>query len=158
MTTQVLQVFISATDTSPNPLVVAAYPSTRQVPNDTHGIGMSVYILPVEAIKQPTPTNRVPTLVDNWQSMVNPVAMGAMRVENVFTTSEQIASLHQTAEDTLKYGADISKWPQDARQRKADTDEMWKYVEEVNARVAAHSVSLPHDISSDKVWPTPPQK
>jgi hypothetical protein len=164
MSTQTVQVFVRSSDVgAANPVVVATYPESRQVSNDTHGQGMSVYILPTEAIKQPS-AGSPPTLVDNWQSLPGVMLMAttkeaARRVEETFPTSEQIASLHQTNEDLMRYGTDLSKWPLDARQRKADSDEKWKYVNEVNERVRAHTASPPHDLSSDKAWPTrPPSK
>src|SRR6516164_8931816 len=155
MTTQNLQVFVQSTDVGvvTNPMVMASYPQTRQVPNDTHGPGMSVYILPVEAIQQPTVDTRAPTLVNNWQSMVPVGTMGAFKIESVFSLQAQVTSLHQTVEDTLKYGTDLSKWPLEARQRKADSDIMWKYVDDVNASVRANLASRPYDIASDKAWP-----
>jgi len=163
MTTQNVQVFIRSTEMSDqNPLVIACYPASRPVPVDTHGDGMSVLTLPIEAIKQPAlgvEGIRLPMLADNWQSYPQSVtAEATRRVEEAFTTSEQIASLHQTIEDIQKYGTDLSKWPLEARQAKAKTDEKWKYVDEVNARAQAHAASRPFDPSSDKVWPTPPKK
>jgi hypothetical protein len=159
MATQNVQVFIQSTEIgATNPVVIASYPESRPVSNDTHGAGMSVYILPVEAIKQPSMQgdDRMLTLVDNWQSMVQVTSMATLRINEAFAVSEQIVSLHQTIEYIQQYGADLSKWPLDARQRKAEFDEKWKYVNEVTERARAHAASRPFDLSSDKVWPARP--
>jgi hypothetical protein len=166
MTTQNVQVFVRSTDIgATNPLVIACYPESRQVPPDTHGEGMSVYVLPVEAIQQPVVDDpnsiRAPVLVDNWQSIsgLTPLmAEASRRANEAFSLPERLASLHHTIEGVMKYGTDLSKWPLDMRQRKADFDEKWKYVEQINERVRAHAASHPHDLSSDKAWPTRPQK
>ena len=157
---QTYQVFIRSTDVgATNPLVIAMYPETRPVPNDTHGAGLSVYVLPMEAIKQPDEsTGRMPALVDNWQSLIVPGSMATMKVNETFALSAQIESLYQTTEDTLKYGADLSKWPLEARQRKQAADEKWKYVSEVNARAREHAAAPSHALGSDKAWPTKPAK
>ena len=157
MTTQNLQVFIKSEELSTNnPTVIACYPETRQLPTDVHGAGMSIYVLPVEAIKQPTDDDRVPRLVDNWQSMIQVSLMAASRIGQTFTLEAQIDSLRKTIESMMTYGTDLSKWPQSERQHKADADALWKYVDEVNTQAKAHAVNLPHDVSSDKVWPVPP--
>jgi hypothetical protein len=167
MTTQNVQVFIRSTDVgATNPLVIACYPESRQVESDTHGPGMSVYVVPVEAIQQPVlddPSNvaRAPMLVDNWQSisgMTPLMAEASRRVNEAFSLSERLASVHHTMEGVMKYGTDLSKWPLDMRQRKADFDEKWKYVEQINERVRAHAASNPQDLSSDKAWPARPKK
>jgi hypothetical protein len=162
MTTQNVQVFIRSSEVgATNPLVIACYPESRPVPSDTHGEGMSVYIVPVEAIQQPQAGDqslRMPMLVDNWQSMVSVTAVAAMRIGASFTVAEQIVSLHQMLDYIQSYGADPSKWPLEPRQHKAELDAKWKYVDAVNAAAEAHAAARPHDLSSDKVWPTRPSK
>jgi len=154
------QVFVRSIDISlTNPVVMAMYPDTRPVDPTIHGQGMSVYTLPMEAIQQPSAaTGLMPVLVDNWQSMVPVATMGALRTENTFPLSAQIESLHQTIEGILKYGTDLSRWPREVRQNKANFDELWKYFDEINERVKAYVASPTHDLSSDKAWPNPPSK
>jgi len=161
MATQNVQVFIRSTDVGvTNPIMIASYPESRPVSSDTHGPGMSVYILPIEAIKQPKPDDltgpRSPTLVDNWQSMIPVSAMGTALVAEVFSVSEQLFSLHQEIESIQAYGADLSKWPAEARQRKADFAEKWKYVEAVTESVRKHAALPSHDLGSAKAWPSKP--
>ena len=115
MTTQTVQVFIRSEELGgANPLVIACYPESRPVPIDTHGPGMSVLMLPVEAIQQPSLDGGVPKLVDNWQDFGGTTAVSseaARRIEQSFTASEQIASNRQMIEYIQKYGADTAKWP-----------------------------------------------
>jgi len=157
---QTYQVFVRSTDIgATNPLVIAMYPDTRPVDTTTHGPGMSIYTLPMEAIQQPSEaTGRMPVLVDNWQTMIITTQMASTLVNSAFALSAQIESLHQTTEDMLKYGADVSKWPLDARQRKQQNDEKWKYVDQVYARAKELAVAPTSAIGSDKAWPTPPGK
>jgi len=161
MSAQTVQVFIRSVEAgATNPIVIASYPASRPVSSDTHGPGMSVYTLPMTAIQQPTPSSgfpNLPTLVDNWQSMASAATMGAMRISEAFTLSEQISSLHHTVECLQKYGPDPSHWPADAQQRQTEINEKWKYVEAVNERIRAYTAARPHDLGSDKAWPTPPK-
>jgi hypothetical protein len=158
---QNVQVFIKSEELgAANPSVIAYYPTDRAVPKNTHGEGMSVYVLPSEAIKQPSYGGGGPTLVDNWQNYL-PVSLtseAALRIEGTFPLSEQVASLHQTIEYMQKYGADPSKWPLDARQQEAALDPKWDYVDAVNESAKKYATARPYDLSSDKVWPTPPPK
>jgi len=157
---QTYQVFVRSTDVgSTNPVVVAMYPETRPVDPNTHGQGLSIYVLPMEAIQQPSDaTGQVPTLVDNWQSMIVPGSMAATRIAETFAVQAQIESLHHTIETMLQYGSDMSRWPLDAKQQKANADEKWKYVDAVNMRAKEHIANPPHDMASDKVWPAKPTK
>jgi len=151
------QVFIRSTDVgAANPVVVGMYPETRPVDNDTHA-ATSIYMLPIEAIVQPTDaTGYVPTLVDNWQSMIIASSMGAMHVEANFALSAQVESLRETVEAMMKYGTDVTKWPPDVRTKKNTVDEKWKYVDAVKETMRTKAGS--HELASSKSWPTPPKQ
>src|SRR5262245_55989281 len=161
--TQQIQVFIRSEElANTNPTVIASYPSTRPVDPTTHGQGMSVYVLDVEALKHPGP-DTIPgamTLVDNWQQYISTTAVSAeatRRIQNTFSMQEQLESLHLTVVSIEQYGTDPTKWPVETRQRKAQYDEKWKYVDAVLKQAQAHRAVIPHDLSSDKSWPRPPE-
>jgi hypothetical protein len=156
------QVFINTNDLGlTNPPCVAVYRDDLGMPEDTHGGGMTVLYLTNEAIQQPTTLPGVGLcLKQNWQDYPSgaSVAAGtaARRIEQAFPASEQISALQQTNSWMQQYGVDPAKWPQDARNKKAEFDEKWKYVEELNAKAQSYAAHLPHDVSSDKNWPPRP--
>jgi hypothetical protein len=162
MATQNVQVFIRSTDIgAPSPIIIAQY--TNPVDHDTHGAGMSVLIVPAEAIHQPDPNKGevMPTLIQNWQAIVGAGAAAgeaARRIQSTFPMSEQMESLHLAVNSIQKYGYDSTKWPSDVRNRQAQFDAKWKYVEDVKAQAQKYSSTMPHDLSSDKAWPQPPAK
>jgi hypothetical protein len=149
------------------PEVIAYYPDDSEVAADAHGSEMTMLVVPKHVLKTAadksddmmSPLSSMPTmpkLADDWRETAASVILQAeakRRTEDVFPVSEQMSSLRDLLRFTLQYGTDTSKWPTEAKNRKAEIDSLWNYVGEVRERVRALS-SLPNDPVSDKNWPT----
>jgi len=158
-----VQIFLRSSDLGlQNPPIIALHPDVRKVDNTTYGDGMTIYWLTMDAVKYPAPDSGDSLrLVDNWQNYITAPAVtmeATQRIESAFSTMELIDSLHQSIVMMETYGTDISKWPAQARQIKAEIDAKWKYIDEVKIQAEAHIAHVPHDLSSDKMWPARPKK
>src|SRR4029453_16900036 len=92
----------------------------------------------------------------DWRERLSATVMQAeadRRINEVFPPSEQLAAMHEALDLALKHGTDVSQWPADARDRKAEIDSNWNYVREVNARAQQYR-TVPFDPTADKNWPT----
>jgi hypothetical protein len=141
------------------PAVIAFYPDDSNIPANAHGDGITVLNVPMQVIEIPAAgigEFRLPSLTSNWREAAGDMPVKAevrRRIETEFPTSEQISSLFELIDALIRHGSDISKWPTDVRQRKAEFDKKWKYVTEVQEHGKTHAAVMPRDPSSDKIWP-----
>jgi hypothetical protein len=159
------QFFVRSTDLSlTNPPIIALHPESRRVDPTTYGTGMSIYWLTMDAVLHPAPGSGMGLrLVTNWQSFAVAApalaAQAAVRIQESFSLSEQIESLYQSIVMMEAHGTDISKWPPEARNAKAEIDAKWQYVKDVMARAkASMNGTGGAETGSDKFWPAPPIK
>lgn len=163
-----MKVFIRSSELGGKaPDVLAFYPDDSEVPADAHGPDATMLVVPKHVLRQsvedrgelsaadarPPP---LPKLADDWretsaQSVVE--AEAKRRTEEVFTSSEQAQSLHELLVLILRHGTEISRWPPDAKKRKAEIDDLWNYADALTERARALK-SLPQNPASDKIWPT----
>jgi hypothetical protein len=160
-----MKVFVRAGELAgEKPTVVACYSDESEVSDKLHGDGMTVLTVPSGVIvTEPLPGGgmSLPRLASNWRERVGSVPVAAeaqRRISDAFSVSDQLSSLHDMIDSVMKYGADETRWPQDARQRKAAFDEKWRYVVDVKNKLRELSASPPSDPSGDKIWPRRPMK
>jgi hypothetical protein len=137
------------------PIVVGAYPDESPVKEDAHGDGVTVLTLPDGLVKSDVDKGGLLTLIKDWRARAGtlPVKTEAKRrIGEVLTISDQLNALAELVDLITKHGADVSSWPEDAKQHKAQFDERRNYVGEVLERARATPV-MPRDPGSDKVWP-----
>jgi hypothetical protein len=149
-----MKVFLRSEDLASGepPTVIASYDDNASVPADAHGAGMIVVTVPANLIDY---HNRLPRLVPDWRERAGPALMAAeadRRIGEVLSPAEQQSTLYEMIQFILQHGTDISTWPADAQERKADIDNMWNYVREVRQRQQSMA-SVPANPGSDKVWP-----
>lgn len=145
------------------PTVIASYRDDSTVPDDAHGDGVTVLTLPMSALAPPPrggatgrPGGRLPTLAKDWREKAGTAPVKAeakRRIEQEFSITDQLNALRELLANVLEHGADVGRWPDDARAHKAELDEKWRYVAEVRERARAHAPSTPIDPGSDKAWP-----
>jgi hypothetical protein len=155
-----MKVFIRTNDLNEEtPIVVACYDDEKAVPDDAHGAGMTVLTLPRELIESPRIelNGGMPFLAKNWRERAGTMPVEAearRRIDDAFPVSEQLSALHDMLDAIMRHGADVSKWPEDVRHRKALFDQRWKYVSDVVSKSLEHArTAAPRDPSSDKIWP-----
>lgn len=98
-------------------------------------------------------------LVKNWRERVGSTPVEAeaeRRIREGFSASDQFNALYDMFSSLVKHGTDPTRWPEDVKQRKADYDRRWNYVNEVRSKAREHSAAMPRDIASDKIWPRRP--
>ena len=99
------------------------------------------------------------TLAKTWRNGAGIAAFRGeadRRIEEAFPDSEQQAANREVTGFILQYGADSSKWPQEAKARQIELDQKWKYIEEINRRAAKAPAKLTGNPHSDRNWPPRP--
>lgn len=149
-----MRLFIRTSDIAGKaPQVIASYPGNTVAP-DLHGPDMTMLEVPDTLLLAKLPDEPFPRLPDDWRVRLGEPILQAeaeRRIEGALSRLEQMTSLRETVELILEHGSDVSQWPAAATQRKAELDEVWKYVREVSER--ARTKSLPSNPVSDKNWP-----
>lgn len=153
------KVFIRTNDLgNERPIIFASYKDDSLIPDNAHGEGMTVLTLPdglLGAVSQEA--LGMASLVKGWREKAGDIPVKSeakRRIEQGFSTADQLNALHDLIDAMLKYGADISRWPADVQQRKLNYDEGFKYIADVMEKTRAHaSAAMPRDPASDKVWP-----
>jgi len=140
-----------------SPQVIATYDNSSTIKSDAHGPDMTVLELPdaIHLIGIGL-AEGAPRLPDDWRERFSEPILEAearRRIEEALPISEQLSTLRETVELILHHGQDVSTWPKEAKDRKADIDDAWNYVRDLRARVRALK-SLPANPVSDKNWPT----
>jgi hypothetical protein len=141
------------------PEIIAIYEANIDVAADAHGSGATMFELPDRVIvtEGTNPEiHRKRYLAEDWKEQsAEPIlrAEAKRRIEEIFKLEEQLTTLYEAIDLMVQHGTDLTKWPTPAKDRKAEIDQMWNYVREINARVRAHK-SVPIDPTSDKNWPT----
>jgi hypothetical protein len=153
------KVFIRSSDlTRERPIVVASYNDDVDIPDNAHGEGMSVLILPSYLLAGPsTESLGMSSLAKGWRARAGEIPIKAeaqRRIEKGFPVLDQLTLVHEMIDAITKYGTDLSKWPADVRQRKMAYDEGCKYITDVKDKARTHSAGvMPRDPASDKIWP-----
>jgi hypothetical protein len=153
-----MKVFIRTSELSGSepPTVIAFYDDNADIAPDAHGPGTTVLTLPGKVLDRDPEYRRPPRLARDWRDRAGSLPVEAeanRRVEDVLPAADQAATLHELVDLIIKHGTDVSKWPTDAKNRKAEIDEAWTYVRGVRSR-ARSLKSAPPDLASDKAWPT----
>jgi hypothetical protein len=143
-----------------SPSVVAFYPDNSDVSADAHGEGMTVISVPQNVLAYETredgTRSPMPILAKDWRERAGSLPLHAearRRIDDVLSVDEQMLSLHELIDLAIQHGTDISKWPQEAKDRKAEIEHQWKYIRDITERVRA-TKSAPANPTSDKNWPT----
>lgn len=97
-------------------------------------------------------------LASDWRQMsdTRQVVSGeaTKRIEEVFPSYSQLNTVMEVEQYILKYGTDAAKWPANVKQRKAEIDRCWDYVNAVRSASATMAkASLPVDPTADARWP-----
>jgi hypothetical protein len=158
-----MKVFIRASELdSGEPVVIASYDDAVDISPHAHGDGMILVTVPGNVLTYETTLagsfllRGLPKLARDWRERSSELTIAGeakRRIEEVLPASEQMATLYDIVDFFLKHGTDISSWPTDAKDRKAEIEQMWNYVREVKERARALK-STPANPTSDKVWPT----
>lgn len=152
------KVFIRTSDlTHDRPIVIASYKDDAVIAADAHGEGVTVMTVPDQVVGGPSPNSLgMASLVAGWRERAGDMptkAEAKRRIEKSFSVSDQLNVLHDMVDAITKYGADMTKWPADVRQRKMAYEEGRKYIAQVREKVSAHGATMPRDPASDKMWP-----
>jgi len=157
-----MKVFVRNLAGGGEPTVVAFYPDDSDVKDDAHGADATVLTLPSGVLKRGNPDlGGLPTLLADWRQRAGAAPFEAeakRRAAEVFAPGEELDVLYELVDILSKYGADASKWPADARQRKAEIDEKFGYLRLLRERVRGFASSQAADPTSDKNWPPRPAK
>ena len=157
------KVFIRTDDLgNDRPIVVASYKDDIVIADDAHGAGMTVMTVPDQVLGGPSPGSLgMASLTRGWREHAGDMPVKAeakRRIEKAFSVSDQLNALFDMVNAITQYGADMSKWPADVRQRKNDYDAGHRYVTEVRNKAQTHIATKPRDPASDKIWPQRPAK
>jgi hypothetical protein len=159
-----MKIFIQTSELSEkSPRVMAWYSEDSPINFDTHGPGMTMYVIPEIAFNLKDgadKTDPFPRLPEDWKDRYGKAIVeweAQRRVNEAMTPAEQMTTLREALELLTQYGPNLTVWPAAAKSRKAEIDEAWNYVREVNARARSFA-SMPPNPYSDKNWPTRPAK
>jgi hypothetical protein len=143
------------------PILIAQYNDGYPIADNAHGDGMTVLTVPREIIGRPSKDScGLPSLVAGWRDKAGSMPVKAeaqRRIEEGFSTSDQLTALRDMLEAVMTHGVDANAWPPDVKARKIAFDEKWKYVTDIQNKMREHAV-MPRDPASDKVWPQRPRK
>ena len=148
--------------------IVGYYNDETEVPADAHGADVTMFSVPDWAIvnNYPSEYNMVPpgsrpigpTLPKNWRETYRASIVGeeaARRILEVFPEYSQRNSVSELNGYILQFGTNVTEWPNRARNRKAEIDRCWNYVNAVRTRHGAlANTTLPSDPTADSVWPS----
>jgi hypothetical protein len=157
-----MKVFIRTSElTSDKPHVIAFYPDGSNIKNDAHGTGLTVLTVPDTVLAQGDAADPIPKLIKDWRTRAGSVIVESeakRRIDEALSSIDRFTTLREVIEFVVQHGSDVSKWPSEAKARKAEIDELWRYLGEIRERARAHASVIPHDPGSDKVWPRRPIK
>lgn len=173
-----MKIFIRASQMSDkNPQVVASYSSDSPVAADAHPDTIMLEVPELVLVQAPMPHlayspiqgdraarssspppphEPFPRLPDGWrEKLADPIlqAEAKRRIDEVLPPLDQVATLHEMIDLILRYGVDSSSWPAEAKDRKAEIDDAWRYLHQVKERVRSLR-ALPANPASDRNWPT----
>lgn len=156
-----MKVFLKSSVGDNSPRIVAQYPDGARVRDDAHGEGVTVLTLPDNLIVPEFEQGlfRGMRLVDDWRKRAGPEMVEAeakRRTEEVASASEQAAALNEKLDLILRHGINVSTWPEEAKDRKAEIDGVLSYVAAVRDRARTYASSVPIDLGADKIWPPRP--
>jgi hypothetical protein len=146
------------------PQIIATYPDESSVSSSAHGEGVTILTLPTDVLarnvrrpgQQPYVRRskfNLPTLVNDWRQRAGTIPVEAeakRRIGDAIASNDELLKI---LNDIMTFGADVSKWPPDAVQRKIELDEKRNYIDAVRKQMLIHSAAMPYDPSSDKIWP-----
>jgi hypothetical protein len=159
-----MKVFIRSSEIGEDsPTVIATYNDDIDVPSNAHGEGTTMLTVPRSAII-PSPDATIagrlaavpPKLISGWRERAGQtIAEGEAkrRIDDVLPSSDQLITLHELIALSLQHGTDVSKWPTDAKNRKAEIDDAWNYVRAVKERARSRG-PISGDPTNDRSWPT----
>jgi hypothetical protein len=140
--------------------IIAHYPKEPTRARDMHGAECTVFCVPTTAIDETGIRDGVPpTLRSDWREAMEEIVNteASRRIEEVFPEYMQRNSNADVTASSLKYGTNVGTWPQDAQDRKAESDRGWQFISTV--RQTSDALGLDHtliDPSDDSHWPTAP--
>lgn len=158
-----MQVFVQKAKLTDDPVpVVAHYEDSPVVPRNRMGDTCTVLAVPADAIQhnmlRPDDPEVRPAaqLKSDWRSHADVICNGEAqrRILESFSEFMQRNATSSTSDSIMKYGADQSAWPQDAKDRQATVDAAWAYVTAVRQTSDAMQDALPVDPTADANWPT----
>jgi hypothetical protein len=155
-----MKIFVRSTDLgSAEPTIVGFYSDDSDVSETAHGLDAVMLTVPSHLIQYerlPDGSQAVPKLNQNWREQAGAKVIeheARKRINEAFALEQQLLALHELQELIIQHGTDMSSWPTDARNRKAEFDQSWTYVREIKERMRA-TTTIPPNPSSDKNWPT----
>jgi hypothetical protein len=138
--------------------VIATYANEQATLIEQHGTEYTVVTVPDDKIVRESPAPGMPpmfmVLKSDWRESYVPVinAEASRRILLVFPEYRQRNSTAAVQDYITRYGADVTVWPQAAKDVKAESDRGWTYVHDV--RTAANAwTAMPVDPTADSIWP-----
>jgi hypothetical protein len=131
--------------------VLAAYDPPQDLALDAHGDHATALVLPVDAVSGHL-------LTRNWRDYVSTAikAEASRRILAVMPQYKQLDFVAESVVALLTLGADMDRWPADARARVRHGIALWRYAEAVRARSDQLEDVPPADPTDDAHWPEPP--
>lgn len=136
--------------------IVALYDDTTLVSDQAHGGSVQVTVQPSAIVSD---EYGIQYLTGDWRAAGNQQqivsAEATRRIDAMFPEYSQRNSIAETNGYILQYGIDTGKWPKAARDRKAEIDRCWNYVNAVRSKATAMMKgALPTDPTANANWPT----
>lgn len=140
-------------------LVIAMHPDEPVLPRKLYGDTLTPLTLPNSKLTIPDPRQPDSTfyyLMEDWRQEMSLMAAGEAnrRISEVFPDYMQRNANADVSNSLAKYGADTATWPQDAKDRKTESDRGWNYVALVRAASdALANQTTTVDPTHDSHWP-----
>src|ERR1700747_2366295 len=146
-----MQVFLKRSDLSSNQdaEILAVYEEGVEVDPKWHGGNAAIVHVPNSAINYSVSPYK---LLAGWRDGNQAQMMAAeatQRIDDVFPDYAQRNLIAEIEGYILQYGADSTKWPEAAKQRKAEFDRCWNYVEAIRSTSNKLAAAMPADPSAD---------
>jgi hypothetical protein len=161
-----MKVFVRSSDLASGEKipVVAYYDDDSPVTATAHGAGITVISIPPQLLMheriegEPSAGFGTAFLSPDWHTHAGPEVMrgeARRRADMVLPPEQRLIALYELINLMLAHGADAARWPTDAKNRLADLQRQFDYVQKVYA-VAATFQQAPVNPASDSHWPNKP--
>lgn len=110
----------------------------------------------IDAVIVSVPASEIISMIDGmfllpgWRNKIKPEAEAERRISEVFPDYSQRNAIAEIEGYILQHGADATKWPNAAKQRKEEIDRCWNFVSAVRKASAKQGANP----LADNAWPT----